>query len=87
MRRLASTSGRGYGTEHQRLRAQLLASYQPGITMCWRCQQPISDPPSRIHLGHDDNDRRVWRGLEHLICNITAANRNRKRKRPRTRRW
>jgi len=82
----ASAADRGYGSEHRKLRAQLLATYQPGVTLCWRCGKPISDPPHRIHLGHDDN--RVWRGLEHLICNITAANRNRKRKRQRRpRRW
>jgi hypothetical protein len=60
-----------YGREHKRLRALLLARYIPGITLCWRCHQPITTLRTRdIHLGHDDNNPHIWRGLEHAACNI-----------------
>lgn len=63
-----------YGREHQTLRRALLAAYIPGITTCWRCGKPITTLRTRdIHLGHDDNNPRIWRGLEHATCNITAG--------------
>jgi hypothetical protein len=78
-----TTASRGYGREHRMMRKFLLASYVPGKTLCWRCQRPISDPPSKVHLGHDDADRTIWRGLEHRRCNIGASNRPNPPRRPR----
>ena len=51
---------------HPQLRAYLLARYIPGVTLCWRCGQPITTLRTRdIHLGHDDDNAAIWRGLEH----------------------
>ena len=63
----ASASARGYGYAHQKLRAILIAAWQPGDP-CSRCGQPMWGPPRRIHLGHTD-DKTAYRGLEHERCN------------------
>jgi hypothetical protein len=63
-----------YGAEHRKLRRLLLASYVPGITPCWRCGKPITEwNTRRIHLGHDDDNPAIWRGLEHAACNTSAG--------------
>jgi hypothetical protein len=63
-----------YGREHKALRAWLLARYIPGITICWRCKLPITTLRLRdIHLGHDDTNPAIWRGLEHARCNTSAG--------------
>ena len=71
-----SSTARGYGSEHQRLRRQLLARWRPGDP-CARCGQPmlyrwLVQPDGRrvsaIDLGHTD-DRRGYTGLEHRACN------------------
>lgn len=59
---------------HPQLRALLLSRYIPGITLCWRCEQPITTlRPRDIHLGHDDDNPQIWRGLEHRACNTSAG--------------
>lgn len=63
----ASASARGYGYAHQKLRAALLAQWQPGDP-CTRCGRPMWGPPRSIHLGHAD-DKQSYRGLEHAACN------------------
>ena len=75
----APSSARGYGTEHRKLRAALIAAWVPGDP-CARCGQPMWGPPSRIHLGHSD-DRTTWTGLEHASCNTSdgATRGNKKR--------
>lgn len=63
-----------YLRAHKALRAYLLARYIPGITICWRCQQPITTlNTSQIHLGHDDHNPLIYRGLEHAHCNTSAG--------------
>jgi hypothetical protein len=63
-----------YGRAHKQLRAALLARYVPGVTLCWRCEKPIKTLRTRhIHLGHDDNNPLLWRGLEHAHCNFEAG--------------
>jgi hypothetical protein len=74
---LRKTVERGYGEQHRRLRAALIATYQP-TDPCWRCGQPLGPDPSRIHLGHRD-DRTGWAGLECRRCNVGAANKRRAR--------
>jgi hypothetical protein len=72
--RRGTTSQRGYGTVHQRLRARLQPLVDAGLAQCWRCEQLI-DPGDDWDLGHDD-DRRVYRGPEHLACNRDVKSRH-----------
>jgi hypothetical protein len=66
-----TTSQRGYGSQHQRLREQVSAVVRSGNAICWRCQQPI-DPTAAWDLGHD-TDRTKYRGPEHAACNRATA--------------
>jgi len=83
----ASTSARGYGTAHQKLRAQVAILVASGEAVCWRCRRPIW-PGSDWDLGHSDWDRSQYMGPEHQRCNRAAAARkgNRSRKRTKVRR-
>lgn len=69
-----STSQRGYGPAHQRLRARIDEVVQRGEATCWRCGRWIK-PGSPWDLGHDDNDRSQYKGPEHAKCNRGAPNR------------
>lgn len=67
------TSARGYGPAHRRLRAKLAPSVDAGLVDCWRCGQRIQVGQA-WDLGHDDNDRSIYRGPEHAgPCNRHAA--------------
>ena len=69
----AKTAARGYGSEHQRERARWKARMATGeVVECWRCDRPI-DPAEPWDLGHDDHDRRIYRGPEHPACNRATA--------------
>jgi hypothetical protein len=72
---LRKTVQRGYGQEHRRLRARLLATYQPSDP-CWRCGWPLGPDRDAIQLGHRDGQV-GYGGLEHRACNVSAANRRR----------
>jgi hypothetical protein len=61
-----TTAQRGYGAEHDRIRAEAVATYQPSDP-CWRCGLPLGPDPSLLDLGHTD-DRQGWMGLEHQAC-------------------
>jgi hypothetical protein len=65
--RRGTTTQRGYDSAHRRLRAQLIATYQP-TDPCWRCGQPLGPNPDLLDLGHTD-DRLGYAGLEHADCN------------------
>lgn len=65
---------RGYGTGHQRLRRALDTMVRAGRGVCWRCGLPIA-PDEQWHLGHDDYDRAITRGIECVQCNLSAAGR------------
>lgn len=80
--RKRKTSARGYGSAHQKLRKQLAPEVEAGGVRCWRCGDPIR-PGERWDLGHDDHDRNIYRGPEHVACNRSTAN----RKRWRSREW
>jgi hypothetical protein len=77
----AKTAARGYGAQHQAIRAALADRMTHGETFdCWRCGQPIT-PSQRWDLGHDDHDRTITRGPEHLRCNRATNRRGRPRNR------
>jgi hypothetical protein len=67
-----STTARGYGWGHQKLRKRLAMLVSAGGVNCWRCGQPIR-PGSVWHLGHHDWDHSRYMGPEHRRCNLRAA--------------
>lgn len=75
-----STTARGYGTEHQRLRSATLASAYG--TACARCGQIMIEGQA-LDLDHTDT-RDGYRGFSHRRCNRAAGarkgNANRRRK-------
>ncbi|GAB3429872.1 hypothetical protein [Actinophytocola sediminis] len=83
MPRRGTTTERGYGAEHQQLRAELLpwAYGRP----CPRCGDLMHEG-QELDLGHDDEDRAEYQGMEHATCNRSAGaakgNRQRGQARP-----
>jgi hypothetical protein len=69
-----SSSRRGYGKRHKRLRAAWAPQVAAGGVCCARCGEPIvlGEP---WDLGHDDYDRTKYRGPEHRACNRATAGR------------
>lgn len=65
---MKTTTERGYGSAHRRLRARWAPSVARGEVACARCKQPIL-PGQPWDLGHDDNDRTKYSGPEHRDCN------------------
>lgn len=80
--RKGKTTARGYGAVHQKLRKQLAPKVAGGGIRCWRCGELIR-AGERWDLGHDDGDRRIYRGPEHVKCNRATA----KRRRWQSREW
>lgn len=66
---------RGYGTDHDRLRARWAPLVATGLIQCWRCHLliPAGAP---WDLGHDDRDRSRYAGPEHRACNRATAGRH-----------
>lgn len=65
---------RGYGADHDRLRAEWAPKVATGTIRCARCRGIIrADEP--WDLGHDDHDRTRYRGPEHANCNRAAGGR------------
>jgi hypothetical protein len=69
-----TTVQRGYGVRHRKLRAHWAPIVATGTVRCWRCRRLI-DPAEPWDLGHDDHDRRQYRGPEHIRCNRATAGR------------
>jgi hypothetical protein len=67
-KRRGTTSERGYGREHVRLRAWWKVKVDRGSVSCARCGLPIT-PGTPWDLGHDDDDRSRYTGPEHARCN------------------
>jgi hypothetical protein len=77
-----TTVQRGYGVEHQQERQRWRPLVEAGHVACWRCGWYIH-PAEPWDLGHDDDDRSMYRGPEHRSCNRRAgAERNRSHRRP-----
>jgi hypothetical protein len=75
--RIGTTSERGYGREHVRLRREWERVVRRGGVTCARpgCGRLIA-PGEPWDLGHDDQDRTRYTGPEHAGCNrATAAHR------------
>jgi hypothetical protein len=72
MPRPASTTARGYGTQHQTLRKEWAPLVEQGGVTCWRCGNLIA-PGQAWDLGHDDHDRATYRGPEHRGPNRAAG--------------
>lgn len=61
---------RGYGQQHQSLRAAWQERIDTGErVVCWRCEVTVIEPGDAWDLGHDDADRDRYRGPECLPCN------------------
>lgn len=67
-RRRASSTARGYGSAHRRLRVQIARVVASGFARCARCGDPIV-PGSLWDLDHDDRDRSAYLGPSHRACN------------------
>ena len=76
-----TTTQRGYGAEHQRMRTDYQQRMDAGERfICWRCAtlgKPHDIDPNDWQLGHDDRDRSIYRGPECSTGNqATASRRN-----------
>lgn len=69
-----NSAQRGYDRAHRAQRAAWEPDVAAGRASCWRCGRPIL-PGQPWHLGHDDHDRSITRGPEHVDCNLAAAGR------------
>ena len=68
-----STSQRGYGYDHQRLRDRLKPFVEAGMVRCARCGRLI-EPCTPFDLGHvDGSGRTLYQGIEHRTCNRRAG--------------
>lgn len=74
-----STSDRGYGWQHQQLRAWWKPKVNAGHVRCARCKRLIKPDPSQFgdgwQLDHDPTDqtRRKYLGPSHTRCNQGGA--------------
>jgi hypothetical protein len=77
-----TSSERGYGSAHQRLRREYELRMRAGeVFHCWRCAERdvvTEIDPDAWHLGHDDEDRSVYRGPECVPCNEAVAGRTKR---------
>lgn len=69
-----SSTARGYDRQHEQLRAAWRPEVEAGLVNCWRCNRHI-EPWMPWHLGHDDHDRTLYRGPEHVDCNCATTGR------------
>ena len=92
-----NTTEAGYGSGHQRLRAQYARMVEAGDALCTAavCLRPsrIIVPGSEWHLGHLP-DRSGYSGPQHALCNTSEGGRRGnprsarpKRQRPAGDRW
>jgi hypothetical protein len=79
-----TTTSRGYGTTHQKIRKTWEPKVAAGNILCARCHQPIH-PDHPWDLGHTD-DRTGYQGPEHASCNRSAGATNSNQQRRTTQR-
>lgn len=62
-------------TEYKRAKQAGQRAIDEGRGYCWRCGThiPFGTPRNGWHLGHDDYDRSIIRGVECIPCNLGAA--------------
>jgi hypothetical protein len=63
-----STSERGYGSAHVKLRREWAKKVEAGQVQCSRCWGFIV-PGSPWDLAHDPDDRTLYAGPQHAACN------------------
>jgi len=68
-----TTTQRGYGTQHQQLRATWEPTVKAGNAVCPKCHQPIK-PTDTWDMGHNA-DRTGYIGPEHAKCNRATRSR------------
>lgn len=66
-----TTTARGYGNNHQKLRREVAPIVAAGQARCARCGKPIK-PDEPWDLGHIDGTR-DYAGPEHSACNRATA--------------
>jgi hypothetical protein len=70
-----SSTARGYGSRHKRLRSEWQARIDSGKNVyCWRCKTKRITG-THWHLGHNDTDRRMYMGPECVPCNTATSGR------------
>jgi len=69
-----SSTQRGYGQLHRKLRLYWEPIVATGTVACWRCGEIIG-PREPWDLGHDDQDRTRYRGPECRRCNRATKSR------------
>ena len=75
------TVARGYGQTHRAERKRWARDVERGVVCCARCGRPII-PGTPWVFGHDDHDRTIHTGPEHVRCNRrTSAHRAARRRR------
>lgn len=70
----ASTTARGYGASHQRMRKKYRPLVESGQAVCARCGEPIA-PTDLWELDHAE-DRSTYLGPSHRACNRRAGQLN-----------
>ena len=86
---MATTSERGYGMAHRRMRERWRPLVESGNALCARCGYPI-EPGSPWDMGHVEGSSSEHSGPEHVRCNRRAGGRNGARvrwRRPRAAPW
>jgi hypothetical protein len=87
---MATTTNRGYGNEHQRLRAQWQQVINQGHGICHAivCLEPTRQipPGTPWDLGHTP-DRTTWTGPEHPRCNRSEGGRRGRQRQTARKTW
>jgi hypothetical protein len=63
-----TTTQRGYGADHVRMRRQWSTLVEIGAAECSLCGESV-EPSDRWHMDHTD-DRQGYRGVAHALCNL-----------------